>query len=73
MTQLSSMPHALVADKALGADDVPALIALARRKPGVLTFGSAGIGNSDHMAGELFKSMTGVDILHVCSRAGSRP
>lgn len=72
VTQLSSMPHALVANKALGADDVPALIALARRKPGVLTFGSAGIGNSDHMAGELFKSMTGVDILHVPYKGGQQ-
>lgn len=72
VTQLSSMPHALVANKALGADDVPALIALARRKPGVLTFGSAGIGNSDHMAGELFKSMTGVDIMHVPYKGGQQ-
>lgn len=72
VTQLSSMPHALVANKALAADDVPALIALARRKPGVLTFGSAGIGNSDHMAGELFNAMTGVDILHVPYKGGQQ-
>lgn len=72
VTQLSSMPHALVANKALGANDVSALIALAKRKPGVLTFGSAGIGNSDHMAGELFKSMTGVDILHVPYKGGQQ-
>ena len=52
------------------ANDVPAknlqeLIALAKAKPGTLTFGSAGIGTTPHLAGELLKSMAGIDITHV--------
>ena len=41
------------------------LIAYAKANPGKLSFGSAGIGTTSHMAGELFKMMTGVDLLHV--------
>jgi tripartite-type tricarboxylate transporter receptor subunit TctC len=52
------------------ANDVPAknlreLIALAKAKPGTLTFGSAGIGTTPHLAGELLKSMAAIDITHV--------
>jgi tripartite-type tricarboxylate transporter receptor subunit TctC len=52
------------------ANDVPAknvqeLIALAKAKPGTLTFGSAGIGTTPHLAGELLKSTTGINITHV--------
>jgi tripartite-type tricarboxylate transporter receptor subunit TctC len=52
------------------ANDVPAknvqeLIALAKAKPGSLTFGSAGIGTTPHLGGELFKSIAHVDITHV--------
>jgi len=45
--------------------DVKALIALARSQPGKLTFSSPGVGSSAHFAGELFKQMTGVKLLHV--------
>jgi tripartite-type tricarboxylate transporter receptor subunit TctC len=41
------------------------LIAYARTKPGVLTFGSTGIGSSHHLSGELLKKMAGIDLLHV--------
>ena len=41
------------------------LIAYARTKPGVLTFGSTGVGSSHHLAGELLKKMAGIDLLHV--------
>jgi len=41
------------------------LIAAAKAKPGALTFGSAGIGNSQHLAGELFNQMAGINTLHV--------
>src|SRR5207247_2970989 len=44
---------------------VPELIALARAKPGGLTYASAGAGTASHLAGELFKSMAKVDLLHV--------
>ncbi|MFX8832920.1 tripartite tricarboxylate transporter substrate-binding protein, partial [Acinetobacter baumannii] len=41
------------------------LIALAKAKPGTLFFGSSGNGSTNHLAGELLKSMTGIDIVHV--------
>jgi tripartite-type tricarboxylate transporter receptor subunit TctC len=48
------------------AANTPAeLIALARAQPGKLTYGSAGVGTTSHLAGELFKSMAGVDVTHV--------
>jgi len=53
------------------AHSVPELIALAKAQPGKLSFSSAGIGTSVHIAGELFKSMAGVDILHVPYKGGT--
>jgi len=47
------------------ANNVKELIALAKQKPGTLTFGSAGNGSSNHLSGELFKSMAGIDVVHV--------
>ena len=47
------------------AHSVPELIALARSKPGGLTYASAGAGTASHLAGELFKSMAKVDMIHV--------
>jgi len=47
------------------ASNVKELIALAKAQPGKLSFGSAGTGTSQQMSGELFKSMAGVDIIHV--------
>jgi tripartite-type tricarboxylate transporter receptor subunit TctC len=47
------------------AQNVAELIALARSKPGALTYASAGAGTASHLAGELFKAMAKVDLLHV--------
>ena len=44
---------------------VQELVAYARANPGKLSFGSAGVGTSQHLAGELFKTMAGIDIQHV--------
>ena len=49
---------------------VAELIALAKTKPGAMTYASAGIGNSQHLAGELFKQMAGIDTLHVPYQGG---
>ena len=49
----------------LPVKSVPELIALAREKPGQLRYGSPGTGSSPHLAGELFKSLAGVDMVHV--------
>ena len=55
----------LVVNPSITATTVPELIALARAQPGKLSYGSGGIGTTSHLAGELFKSMTKVDIIHV--------
>ncbi len=65
-------PRVLVVHASLPVTDVRSLIALARAKPGALTYGSAGSGSSSHLAGVLFESAAGVDMLHVPYR-GSAP
>jgi len=55
----------LVVHPSVPAQNVPELIALARAKPGTLTFASAGMGTASHLAGELFKTMAKVDMVHV--------
>ena len=55
----------LVVHPSVPAHTVPELIALARTKPGGLSYASAGAGTASHLAGELFKSMAKVDMLHV--------
>jgi len=61
----TSMPLAVAVRQDLPVANVQELIALAKSRPGKLTIGSAGTGSSQHMAGELFKLLTGTDILHV--------
>ena len=62
----------LVTHPSVPAKNVKELIALAKAKDGQLNFGSAGVGNVGHLAGELFDSMTGVRMLHV-PYAGAGP
>jgi tripartite-type tricarboxylate transporter receptor subunit TctC len=62
---LASSPYALEVYPGLPADTVAALIALARRKPGVLNYGSAGPASLAHLAGALFATMTDVQLTHV--------
>src|SRR5258705_11711876 len=53
------------------ADNVKELVALARAKPGSLSYGSAGVGASGHLAGELFNSAEGVNLVHVPYKGGA--
>lgn len=69
---LGTLPNLLVVNPSLPVKNVKELIALARSKPGELAFGSAGNGTSQHLSGELFKKMTGVDMIHVPYK-GSAP
>jgi tripartite-type tricarboxylate transporter receptor subunit TctC len=62
---LGTVPNVLVVHPSVPAKSVKELIALAKAKPGTLNFSSSGIGASSHLAGELFKSMAGVEITHV--------
>ncbi|HEX9462990.1 MAG TPA: tripartite tricarboxylate transporter substrate binding protein [Alphaproteobacteria bacterium] len=69
---VASLPFILDVHPAVPARSVAELIALAKAQPGKLNFASAGNGTSNHLAGELFKSMAGIDIVHVPYR-GSAP
>jgi len=55
----------LVVHPSVPANSVGELLALARAKPGTLNYGSSGPGSNYHMAGELLKNLTGIDIVHV--------
>jgi tripartite-type tricarboxylate transporter receptor subunit TctC len=68
----SESPNLLVVSSRMPAKDVAELLALARAKPGVMNYSSAGTGTTQHMAGELFKLRTGTDIVHVPFK-GSAP
>ena len=61
----ATAPIVLIVHPAVPANNVPELIALARKEPGKINFASAGIGTTNHLSGELFKSMAGIDIVHV--------
>ena len=69
---ISREPLAMVVNPSFAATTVPEFIAYAKANPGKVNYGSAGIGSSLHMAGELFKLMAGVDIVHIPYR-GSPP
>lgn len=71
ITQLVENPNILTINPKLGARNVQELITLAKSKPGALSYGSAGIGSSQHLSGELFKTMSGTDIVHVPYKGAS--
>jgi len=60
-----SLTNVLVVHPSVPANNVQELIALAKAKPGTLTYGSAGNGQSNHLSGALLGAMAGIDILHV--------
>jgi tripartite-type tricarboxylate transporter receptor subunit TctC len=72
ITRLGVGPLVLAVNPSVPAKSVSELVALAKSKPGELTFGSPGIGTPPHVAGELFKRMTGTDISHVPYRGGGQ-
>ena len=65
MSQIASNPVMLVVSPGLGVKSVKELIALAQQKPGLVNFGSSGIGSGTHYAGELFKLAAGINVVHV--------
>ena len=64
-------PYLLVVNPTLPVSNVRELIAYAKANPGKLSYGSAGVASSGHMIGELFKTVTGIDMLHVPYRGGA--
>jgi tripartite-type tricarboxylate transporter receptor subunit TctC len=61
----ATAPIVLIVNPAVPANDVRQLIALAKKEPGKINFASAGNGTTNHLSGELFKSMAQIDIVHV--------
>ncbi|MEK7231480.1 MAG: tripartite tricarboxylate transporter substrate binding protein [Pseudomonadota bacterium] len=69
---IGSVPSVMVANPFLPVRDIKQLIALAKAKPGALTYGSGGSGTTEHLAGEMFKSFAGIDLLHVPYKGGAQ-
>jgi len=67
---LASGPNVLVVNPGLPVNSVQELLAMAKEKPGQLQYASAGVGSFQHLGGELFKLMAGVNILHVPFKGG---
>src|SRR5690349_15451953 len=62
---IASISNVVIVPVDLPAKSIAELVALAKREPGKLSFASSGAGSSTHMSAELFKSMAGVELLHV--------
>jgi tripartite-type tricarboxylate transporter receptor subunit TctC len=67
---LATGPNVLTVNPALPVHSVKELVALAKQKPGELQYASAGVGTFQHLGGELFKIMAGVDLMHVPFKGG---
>jgi tripartite-type tricarboxylate transporter receptor subunit TctC len=65
ITMLAKAPNVLVANSGVPATNVRELVALAKSKPGTLSFASPGVGSGLHLAGELFNAQAGIDMLHI--------
>jgi tripartite-type tricarboxylate transporter receptor subunit TctC len=65
ITNLVNLPTLLIAHPSVQAATAQELIVLAKSKPGALTYSSAGSGSQPHLTAEMFKTMAGVDLLHV--------
>ena len=63
-------PNMLVANPGFAPKSVPELLAYARANPGKVSFASSGNGSAQHLAGELFRQKTGVDLVHVPYKGG---
>jgi tripartite-type tricarboxylate transporter receptor subunit TctC len=68
---VASVQIVLAVNPAVKATDVAGLIALAKAAPGTMNFGSSGYGSTNHLAGELFKKLAGIDIVHVPYRGAA--
>ena len=71
IASIAIFPYVLVVNPSLPATTIPEFIAYAKANPGKLSMASAGVGTPPHVAGELFKAMTGIDMVHVPYRGGA--
>ncbi len=72
IAMLVDVPNVLAATKGLGVRTVPELVARAKADRQGMSFGSSGVGSSNHLAGELFRLRTGLDLTHVPYRGGGQ-
>ena len=65
IARIAATAYALVVHPGLNVATIAELVALAKEKPGTLSFASTGMGTAQHLSGELFKRLAGIDIVHV--------
>ncbi|HKU69592.1 MAG TPA: tripartite tricarboxylate transporter substrate binding protein [Burkholderiales bacterium] len=70
LCRMTTAPNVLVVHPSVPAKSVKEVIALAKARKGQLTYASAGVGSSNHLSGELFRIMAGIDIVHVPYKGG---
>ncbi len=70
VSKLHQLPNVLIVHSSLPINSVKDLVAYARANPGKLTFASAGNGSTSHLAGEMLKTLAGIDIVHVPYKGG---
>jgi tripartite-type tricarboxylate transporter receptor subunit TctC len=71
ITVVASVPNILIVNPAVPAKSEKELIAYLKANPGKVSFGSAGNGSVEHLSGELFRFMTGTDIVHIPYKGGA--
>ena len=71
LAPVAATPHILIVAPDFAAKNVQELIEKARKEPGALSFASSGVGNSDHLCGELFNLMAGIQAIHVPYKGGA--
>jgi|CryBogDrversion2_11_1035321.scaffolds.fasta_scaffold09038_2 tripartite-type tricarboxylate transporter receptor subunit TctC len=71
VARVGKMPVALVVNPSVGANTLEELVAYCKAKPGVLNFGTPGSGTPHHLRTEMFKQMTGINIVHVPYKGSS--
>jgi tripartite-type tricarboxylate transporter receptor subunit TctC len=71
ITYIASTPYLIIAHPSLPAKNVKELVAFAKSRPGQLNFSSSGNGTGSHLAGEVFRQTTGIDIVHVPYRSAA--
>jgi tripartite-type tricarboxylate transporter receptor subunit TctC len=71
LTMGMNFPNVLVVPPSLGVKTFAEFMALARKSPGKLNYGSTGVGSASHLAGELFNAIGGVEIVHIPFKGGA--
>ncbi len=71
ITIVATVPNILIVNPSVPAKNVAELIAYLKANPGKVSYGSAGVGSTEHMSAELFRSLSGTDIVHIPYRGGA--